>query len=196
VKSLPLAPDAERLLRDIAPQVLGAVLRRFRDFTACEDAVQEALIAAAVQWPREGIPGNPRGWLIQVALRRMSDHVRSEISRRNREAVVAEETPGVVAPTTYSEREFDPDDALVLLFMCCHPALSPGSAIALTPVRAHLLERAGEREAAVALHRVAAAKTTSIPERNYLMLRAAHLNQEPTSTSAKARAAWHVVNRD
>jgi RNA polymerase sigma factor (sigma-70 family) len=132
VKPLPLAPGAERLLRDIAPQVLCAVLRRFRDFTACEDAVQEALIAAAVQWPREGIPGNPRGWLIQVALRRMSDHVRSEISRRNREAVVAEEIPGVVAPTTYSEQEFDPDDTLVLLFMCCHPALSPGSAIALT----------------------------------------------------------------
>ena len=67
-----LDPRAEHLLRDIAPQVLGAVLRRFRDFAACEDAVQEALIAAAVQWPRDGIPDHPRGWLIQVALRRMS----------------------------------------------------------------------------------------------------------------------------
>ena len=72
----------ERLLRELAPQVLGATLRRFRDFAACEDAVQEALIAAASQWPRDGIPDNPRGWLIQVALRRMTDHVRSEISRR------------------------------------------------------------------------------------------------------------------
>jgi RNA polymerase sigma factor (sigma-70 family) len=121
----------EPLLRDLAPQVLGAVVRRFRDFPACEDAVQEALIAAAAQWPRDGIPGNPRGWLIQVALRRMTDHVRSEISRRSREAVVAGEAP-VVAPVLDSEPSIDPDDTLVLLFMCCHPSLPPLSAIALT----------------------------------------------------------------
>jgi predicted RNA polymerase sigma factor len=88
---------AEHLLRDLAPQVLGATLRRFRDFAACEDAVQEALIAAASQWPRDGIPDNPRGWLIHVALRRMTDHVRSEISRRNREAAAIEDVPIVVA---------------------------------------------------------------------------------------------------
>ena len=123
---------AEHLLRDLAPQVLGAVVRRFRDFAACEDAVQEALIAAAAQWPRDGIPDNPRGWLIQVALRRMTDHVRSEISRRNRESVVATETPLVVAPAVYSEPDIDPDDTLILLFMCCHPALTSSSAIALT----------------------------------------------------------------
>ena len=70
---------AEHLLRELAPQVLGAVLRRFRDFAACEDAVQEALIAAAAQWSRDGIPNNPRAWLIQVALRRMTDHVRAEV---------------------------------------------------------------------------------------------------------------------
>ena len=70
---------SEHLLRELAPQVLGAVIRRFRDFAAAEDAVQEALIAAAVQWPREGVPDNPRAWLIQVASRRMTDHVRSEI---------------------------------------------------------------------------------------------------------------------
>ncbi|MGH9332742.1 MAG: RNA polymerase sigma factor, partial [Vicinamibacteria bacterium] len=122
----------ERLLRDVAPQALGALVRRFRDFAACEDAVQEALIAAARQWPRDGIPGNPRGWLIQVALRRMTDHQRSEISRRNREAVVAAETPVIVAPASYSEPAIDPDDTLALLFLCCHPALSPPSAIALT----------------------------------------------------------------
>ncbi len=130
--SPPLDFRAERLLRDLAPQVLGAVVRRFHDFAASEDAVQEALIAAAAQWPRDGIPDNPRGWLIQVALRRMTDHVRGEISRRHREAVVAAETPVVVAPAVYSELEVDPDDTLVLLFMCCHPALSPPSAIALT----------------------------------------------------------------
>jgi RNA polymerase sigma factor (sigma-70 family) len=122
----------EHLLRDLAPQVLGAVVRRFRDFAASEDAVQEAMIAAAAQWPRDGIPDNPRGWLIQVALRRMTDHVRSEIARRNRETVAAEDTPLVVAPALYSEPQIDPDDTLVLLFMCCHPALSPASAIALT----------------------------------------------------------------
>src|SRR5262245_38728440 len=110
------------LLRDLAPQVLGSVMRRFRDFAASEDAVQEALIAASTQWPRDGVPDNPRGWLIQVALRRMTDHVRSEIARRNRETVVAAEAPVVVAPALYTEPDMDPDDTLVLLFMCCHPS--------------------------------------------------------------------------
>jgi predicted RNA polymerase sigma factor len=133
----PPDPRLERLLRDLAPQVLGAVVRRHRDFAACEDAVQEALIAAAAQWPRDGVPGNPRGWLIQVALRRRTDHVRSEIARRGREAAVAGETPAAVAPAAVApafdgEAAIDPDDTLVLLFMCCHPALSPASAIALT----------------------------------------------------------------
>lgn len=124
--------NAEHLLRELAPQVLGAVMRRHRNFGACEDAVQEALIAAAAQWPIEGTPTNPRGWLLQVALRRMTDHVRSEISRRSREAVAADEVPLIVAPELYSEPEIDPDDTLVLLFMCCHPSLSPASAISLT----------------------------------------------------------------
>ena len=80
---------AEHLLRELAPQVLGAVIRRFRDFAAAEDAVQEALLAAAVQWPREGVPDNPRAWLIQVASRRMTDHLRSELARRRRETAAA-----------------------------------------------------------------------------------------------------------
>jgi RNA polymerase sigma factor (sigma-70 family) len=129
---LTLEVRAEHLLRELAPQVLGAVARRFRDFAASEDAVQEALIAAAAQWPRDGIPDNPRGWLIQVALRRMTDHVRSEIARRHRESVVAAETPVIVAPAVYNEPDIDPDDTLLLLFMCCHPALTRSSAIALT----------------------------------------------------------------
>jgi predicted RNA polymerase sigma factor len=130
---------AERLLRDLAPQVLGAVVRRCRDFAASEDAVQEALMAAAAQWPRDGMPENPRGWLIQVALRRMTDHLRSEIARRGREAAVAAlaantgETAGAAwEPPEPGEPAIDPDDTLVLLFMCCHPALSPASAVALT----------------------------------------------------------------
>ena len=128
----PVDLRVEHMLRDLAPHVLGAVVRRFRDFAASEDAVQEALIAAAAQWPTYGVPDNPRGWLIKVALRRMSDYVRSETARRNREGVVADETTGVVAPATHDDPEIDPDDTLVLLFMCCHPALTPASAIALT----------------------------------------------------------------
>jgi RNA polymerase sigma factor (sigma-70 family) len=130
---LSLNAHAEHLLRDLAPQVLGAVLRRFRDFGASEDAVQEALIAAATQWPREGVPDNPRGWMIQVASRRLADHVRSEAARRRREAVVVSLVPpeqqiAAAADAADDER----DDTLVLLFMCCHPALSTPSAIALT----------------------------------------------------------------
>ncbi len=113
----------EDLLRDLAPQVLGAVLRRYDDFAAAEDAVQDALVAAAEQWPRDGPPDYPRGWLIQVANRRMLDHLRSEQARRRREERhPPEERPEVP----------DQDDTLVLLFMCCHPALRPAAAIALT----------------------------------------------------------------
>jgi RNA polymerase sigma factor (sigma-70 family) len=122
---------SEHLLRDLAPQVLGAVIRRFRKFAAAEDAVQEALIAAAVQWPREGVPDNPRAWLIQVASRRMTDHVRSERARRHREAAAAMEIDQLAHPVD-PESEMDQDDTLILLFMCCHPALTSSSAIALT----------------------------------------------------------------
>ena len=130
--SSPLAARVELLLRELAPQVLGAVVRRFRDFGASEDAVQEAMIAASGQWPRDGLPANPRSWLIQVALRRMTDHIRREVARRNRETAEAAATPIVIAPVIYSEPGLEADDTLVLLFMCCHPALSASSAIALT----------------------------------------------------------------
>ena len=85
--------SGENLLRELAPQVLGAVIRRFRDFSAAEDAVQEALLAASQQWPREGVPDNPRGWLIQVAARRMTDYLRAELARRRRETVVVMQAP-------------------------------------------------------------------------------------------------------
>jgi len=126
----PLDARAEHLLRELAPQVLGAVIRRYRDFAASEDAVQEALVAAALQWPREGVPDNPRGWLIRVASRSMTDQIRSETARRRRETVVAQEAGLKVVPTTDGDAE--QDDTLVLLFMCCHPALTLPSAIALT----------------------------------------------------------------
>ena len=124
----------EHLLRDLAPQVLGVVARRHGDFAAAEDAVQEALIAAAVQWPAKGIPSNPRGWLYHVALRRITDHLRSELARRRREDAVAGEmwAEWAFVPPPEVEIGADGDDTLVLLFMCCHPALTPASAIALT----------------------------------------------------------------
>ena len=121
----------EHLLRELAPQVLGVMVRRFHDFAAAEDVVQEALIAASLQWPRDGVPDNPRAWLIHVASRRMTDHLRSEMSRRRREAAVAMETDHP-ARTAGVESDAEQDDTLMLLFMCCHPALSPSSAIALT----------------------------------------------------------------
>jgi len=127
----PLDERSEHLLRELAPQVLGAVIRRFRDFTAAEDAVQEALIAAAMQWPDEGFPDNPRAWLIQVACRRMLDHQRSELARRRRETDAALQLDQL-APAPGAENETEQDDTLILLFMCCHPALTPSSAIALT----------------------------------------------------------------
>jgi RNA polymerase sigma factor (sigma-70 family) len=122
---------SEHLLRELTPHVLGAVIRRFRDFSAAEDAVQEALLAAATQWPRDGIPDNPRAWLIQVASRRMTDYVRGEAARRRRETALATQA-GILALPSEFENEADQDDTLILLFMCCHPALTPSSAIALT----------------------------------------------------------------
>jgi RNA polymerase sigma factor (sigma-70 family) len=121
---------SEHLLRELAPQVLGAVMRRYSDFAASEDAVQEALVAAATQWPREGLPNDPRAWLIQVAARRMADYFRSEAARRHRETVVASATEQAVEPD--SETGVGEDDTLILIFMCCHPALTSASAIALT----------------------------------------------------------------
>ena len=136
---------AEQLLRELAPQVLGAMIRRYRDFAASEDAVQEALLAAALQWPREGLPDHPRGWLIHVASRRVTDHRRSEIARRRRENEAAADAeliasppgassiPGLAASLGVGTRDDEEaDDTLVLLFMCCHPVLTTSSAVALT----------------------------------------------------------------
>jgi RNA polymerase sigma factor (sigma-70 family) len=114
----------EDLLRDTAPQVLAVLARRYGDFAAAEDATQEALIAAARHWPAGGVPANPRGWLIQTGARKLLDQLRNEQARRRREELAAlRDLPG--EPTEH-------DDTLTLLLMCCHPALTPASAIALT----------------------------------------------------------------
>jgi RNA polymerase sigma factor (sigma-70 family) len=123
--------EVESLLRRLAPQVLGAVVRRFGNFDTAEDAVQEALLAAAIQWPDDGVPENPKGWLITVAARRLTDLLRSEQARRRREDTVARWTLPQQQPDV-GDTPGESDDTLILLFMCCHPALSEPSQIALT----------------------------------------------------------------
>ncbi len=123
----------EDLLRSLAPQVLGELVRRWGQFDACEDAVQEALLAAAVQWPEGGQPDNPHGWLVTVATRRLTDQIRSEAARRRREGAFAAAPSGPPVASAADEEQFGGhDDTLILLFMCCHPALSVSSQIALT----------------------------------------------------------------
>jgi RNA polymerase sigma factor (sigma-70 family) len=119
-------PGLEDLLRDLAPQVLGLITRRYGDFSDAEDAVQEALIAAAASWPADGLPENPLGWLIRVAGRRLANAYRSDEARRRREELAA--SWSVSTPDSLPGR----DDTLILMFMCCHPALTPALAIPLT----------------------------------------------------------------
>jgi len=121
----------ENLLREFAPQVLGTLVRRHGQFAACEDAVQEALLAAALQWPNEGVPDRPRSWLLTVANRSLVDEWRSESARRRREETLAALEPAADQEDA-SHWPADQDDTLALLFLCCHPALSPPSQLALT----------------------------------------------------------------
>jgi len=124
----------EDLLRQFAPQVLGSLVRRYGHFDLAEDAVQEALLAAALQWPEQGIPENPRGWLITVAVRRLTDELRSDEARRRREERAAAELPRehVEPPPDGEQIPAGEDDTLTLFFLCAHPALSPASQLALT----------------------------------------------------------------
>jgi RNA polymerase sigma factor (sigma-70 family) len=124
----------EDVLREVAPQVLGALIRRYGRFDTCEDAVQEALIAAATQWPAQGMPDNPRAWLVTVASRRLTDQWRGEEARRRREATVVALTPAdeLYGPPPGDESGPPGDDTLTLLWLCCHPELSPPSQLALT----------------------------------------------------------------
>jgi RNA polymerase sigma factor (sigma-70 family) len=116
----------EALLRELAPQVLGLLVRRYGQFDACEDAVQEALLAAALQWAADGVPDSPKSWLVIVASRRLVDEWRGESARRRREETAAAlELPGDGQPS-------DQDDMLTVLFLCCHPSISVPSQLALT----------------------------------------------------------------
>jgi RNA polymerase sigma factor (sigma-70 family) len=131
----PTRGDIEGLLRDLAPQVLAALARRNSAFDAVEDAVQEALLSASQQWPDDGIPDNPRGWLITVAQRRLTDQLRADVARQRRESAAAALLPPeawhIPAPDV-EDVEPEADDSLTLLFLCCHPSLSPASQLALT----------------------------------------------------------------
>lgn len=125
-RAMMLDPKIERLLRELAPQILGLLVRRYDDFDACEDALQEALLGATAQWPRDGIPSNPKGWMITVASRRWTEQWRRETARRRREIAAAASKPlgaGLGSAT---------DDTLTLLFLCCHPSLTPPSQVTLT----------------------------------------------------------------
>ena len=126
--------EIEDLLRRLSPQVLGVLVRRYGRFDACEDAVQEALLAAALQWPERGTPENPRAWLITVASRRIVDELRSERARRKREESAAAQVSAdeIVGPAPDEDQRADEDDTLTLLFLCAHPALTPASQVALT----------------------------------------------------------------
>ena len=117
--------DAVRALRDAAPSALAVLVRRYGDFESCEDAMQEALIAASARWPRDGVPDSPRAWLVQVASRRYVDQVRSDVARRRRESLAVDlEPPPAAVPAV--------DDTLTLFLLCCHPALTRSAQVALT----------------------------------------------------------------
>ena len=125
--------DLEGLLRPLAPHALGALVRRYGNFDLAEDAVQEALIAAALQWPNDGVPADPRAWLIRVASRRLTDLLRAEQARRRREGVVAQwRLPEEWLAPPADRPAPESDDTLIVLFTCCHQSLSPASQIALT----------------------------------------------------------------
>jgi RNA polymerase sigma factor (sigma-70 family) len=128
-----LNDEVDLLLRDLAPQVLGSLTRRYGDVARAEDAVQEAMIAALRTWSRDGVPEQPRGWLATVAARRYLDQVRADSARRRRELAVHRASPDddVVAPPTDGEQAGD--DTFELLFRCCHPELARSAQVALTP---------------------------------------------------------------
>src|SRR4029453_9188196 len=126
--------SAQDLLRELAPKVLCVLVRRYRGFNGCEDAVQEALLAAAMQWPTQGLPDNPKGWLITVATRRLTDHIPAATARRLREQLVVSLIPAdeQIALAADAGGVNERDETLDLYFMGCHPALSAASQVALT----------------------------------------------------------------
>jgi RNA polymerase sigma factor (sigma-70 family) len=176
----------EDLLRELAPGVLGALMRRYGQFDTCEDAVQEALLAAAVQWPQEGVPDNPRGWLVTVASRRLLDWMRSDIARRQRE-----ENDALLAPPPPGDTP-DHDDTLTLLFLCCHPELSPPSQIALT-LRAVGGLTTAEIAKAFLVPEATMAQRISRAKKTIQTAGARFVLPEPKARAERLRAVLHVL---
>ncbi|WP_188195303.1 RNA polymerase sigma factor [Nonomuraea sp. SYSU D8015] len=127
-----MTADVEHLLRTEAPQVLGALVRRFGRFDIAEDAVQEALLAASRAWPADGVPENPRSWLVRIGYRRMVDLLRADQARRRREQEAGVAELAMQEPARQASPPQESDDSLALLLLCCHPALSATSQVALT----------------------------------------------------------------
>jgi RNA polymerase sigma factor (sigma-70 family) len=187
------APPWEVLLRELAPQVLGVLVRRYGDFDTAEDAVQEALLAAATQWPAEGMPDNPRGWLIQVAQRRLVDAVRGEVARRRREESAALRDPDRQVDADVAESVgTDRDDSLLLLFLCCHSALPTGSAIALT-LRAIGGLSTVEIARAFLVPEATMAQRITRAKRTLRTQGEPFARPDPTEWAARLRAVLHVL---
>jgi RNA polymerase sigma factor (sigma-70 family) len=189
-----LGPETLALLRELTPRVLGAVARSFGDFAAAEDAVQEALLAAAEHWQDVGLPDNPRGWLVRVASRRLVDHVRAESARRKREAIgVSLEPPEEsLALAADADDHAALDDTLGLLFICCNPVLSSSSAIALT-LRAVGGLTTGEIASAFLVPEATMAQRISRAKQS---IAAARVPFEPPSIEARGArlsAVMHVI---
>jgi RNA polymerase sigma factor (sigma-70 family) len=180
-------------LRELAPQVLAVLARRHADFAAAEDALQEALITAARQWPAEGMPDNPRGWLYRVASRRLVDQVRSEAARRRREDAAASELAedGASAPPV-DESGGEQDDTLLLLFMCCHPALTPATAIALT-LRAVAGLTTGEIASAFLVPEATMGQRISRAKQSIKSSGAAFELPSPSERAERLRVVLHVL---
>jgi RNA polymerase sigma factor (sigma-70 family) len=188
------APGIEHLLRDLTPQVLGALTRRHRDFAAAEDAVQEALLDASLQWPQEGVPANPAGWLYKTALRRFKDQQRSEIARRRREEAVLNDPGNEDVHMDLIEEEFAPeqDDTLTLLFMCAHPSLTAPTAIALM-LRAVGGLTTREISAALFLSEATLAQRISRAKQTIKDSRVAFALPSPAERAQRLDAVMHVL---
>jgi RNA polymerase sigma factor (sigma-70 family) len=176
----------EDLLRELAPQVLAVLVRRHGDFADAEDAVQEALLAAATQWPDRGLPENPRGWLVTAAARRLTDIWRADQARRHREQLVAAREPAARAEPSHQ------DDSLALLFLCCHPVLTPGSAIPLT-LRAVGGLTTAEIAAAFLVPEATMAKRVSRAKQRIKISDVPFRMPTPTEWTARLRTVLHVL---
>jgi predicted RNA polymerase sigma factor len=187
----------EGLLRELAPQVLGALARRYGGdgrFGACEDATQEALLRAALRWPAEGVPDNPRGWLITVAVHRLLDELRADTSRRRREVALASATPQseLLGRAADTDPGTDRDDSLTLLFLCCHPAISAPSQIALT-LRAVGGLGTAQIAAAFLVPEATMAQRISRAKQSIRASRLPFAMPEPAERGERLRAVLHVL---